>query len=175
MAEESKSKVHKLYADKPNVRKPYAKYKYLSEFIKVRLQMIIGLVLVFFILCDIIHTIVPGMTLPFGITFPDSIINIIKMPVLGIVAGALYLSTAIDLAYMLFTSALDEAIDPVISGLAATILLTISKIEELKDLTVSVSVGIALLGIVLAMLFIVKKFTEDKNSKVKQVKNNRAN
>jgi hypothetical protein len=46
------------------------------------------------------------------------------------IGEALALSAAVDLAYMLFTPGPDEALDPVIVALAATILILISTLKE---------------------------------------------
>ena len=51
---------------------------------------------------------------------------LLHMPTLDIVGRGLAYSAGLDLAFMLFTPGPDEAIDPVIVGLAATILITIS-------------------------------------------------
>src|SRR2546425_1014170 len=128
---------HRLSRIHLQVQSPNRRYKPFSRYIKVRMQMLIGLVLFALILVKIIHYSIPSI--PFPITFSTSIVHIINLQVLEIVAGALYLSTAIDLAYMLFTPALDEAVEPLISGLAATILLTLSKTQELKDINNEIS------------------------------------
>ncbi len=45
---------------------------------------------------------------------------------LGLVGGALAVAAAFELAYMLFTPGPDEAVGPLILGLAATALITVS-------------------------------------------------
>ncbi len=150
------------------VQSPYRRYKRFARYIKVRIQMLIGLGLVVLILGNIIYVAFKGTTPPNFISsflstqLGKNLFNIIKLPILEIVAGALYISTAVDLAYMLFTPALDEAVDPLISGLAATILLTVSKVKELKDIKNDISVWIAVLGIVLAVLFLIRRFAKDE-------------
>ncbi len=51
-------------------------------------------------------------------------------PVLGLVSGALLAAAAVELAYMLFTPGPDEAIDPLILGLAGTTILALSHHEQ---------------------------------------------
>ena len=53
-----------------------------------------------------------------------------KQSALGIVALALAYSTAIELAYTLFTDQLDEAVQPLIVGVAAAIVLVVSSITD---------------------------------------------
>ena len=51
-------------------------------------------------------------------------------PELGLVSGALLAAAAVELAYMLFTPGPDEAIDPLILGLAGTTILALSHHEQ---------------------------------------------
>jgi len=48
---------------------------------------------------------------------------------LDMVAYALFFSSGIELAYMLFTPDPDEVLDPLMMGLAATVLLGVSKMD----------------------------------------------
>jgi hypothetical protein len=71
----------------------------------------------------------------------------------------LFFSTGVDLAYMLFTPGPDEAIDPVMTGLAAAILRGIGQIN-FAQVQVQVQQGITLFLAVgaLARLFAIKKY-----------------
>jgi hypothetical protein len=51
-------------------------------------------------------------------------------PVLAMVSAALLAAAAVELAYMLFTPGPDEAIDPLILGLAGTTILALSHHEQ---------------------------------------------
>ncbi len=51
---------------------------------------------------------------------------------LGIIAFALILAAGIELAHTLFTDGPDEAIDPLILTLSATLLLQLEKVDNLK-------------------------------------------
>ncbi len=134
--------------------------------------MLVGLVLVVFILLSIAHSL--GITIPI-LTTP--LVNtILGMKVLEIVSYALLISTAIELAYTLFTPDLDEAVEPVITGLAATILLGISKIQNLTDFNINNAGGIALLGLVLALLFVIRgKLLQEEKVNQKQEDTSRDN
>jgi len=53
-----------------------------------------------------------------------------QSPTLKVVGGVLLVSTAIDLAYMLFTPGPDEAVEPVMTGFAATVLILLSQDQD---------------------------------------------
>jgi hypothetical protein len=74
---------------------------------------------------------------------------------LTIVGVALGVSAVIELAYTLFTHALDEAIDPVILGIAAFILIKISKEEP--TLEVKYTLPILLLAGAILVLFLARR------------------
>lgn len=78
---------------------------------------------------------------------------IIETPTLGIVGNALTYSAAFELSYMLFTPGPDEAIDPVILGLASAVMLIIS--DTSVDWTDAVVAP--LLRISIALLFYIEK------------------
>lgn len=77
-----------------------------------------------------------------------------NLPTLDIVGLALAYATAIELAYALFTDDLDEAITPLITGIAATILIIISRPNF--NLDINSAIGIAIAVLALAGLFIIK-------------------
>lgn len=88
------------------------------------------------------------------------------IPLLQLIAGAqpldliaygLFFSTGVDLAYMLFTPGPDEAIDPVMTGLAAGILLGIGRIDFTK-LQLQHGIVLFLAVAALAGLFATKKY-----------------
>ena len=182
-SEENKNKPSKYhrFLKKPRVLDPYKYHQEFAKYIKVRIQMLIGSVLLVLIFGYIIHNAFIGSTLldkiPSSLRITsdyygfygniihpliNSINIIVSKNIVEIVADALYLSMAIDLAYMLFTPALDEAVEPLISGLAATILLALSSIHKLSDVSLEAAGGIALLGLVLAILFIIRRFAADE-------------
>jgi hypothetical protein len=77
---------------------------------------------------------------------------------LDIVGQGLAASAAVQLAYMLLTPSLDEAVEPVILGIAATILLLVSKMDVLK---IREALCVLLLVLTIAILFVLKKYFLD--------------
>jgi hypothetical protein len=76
-----------------------------------------------------------------------------EISILTIVGVALAISTAFELAYTLFTAGPDEAVNPVITGVAAGILLLIS-----PNLGFSGAGAVAVLTLALVVIFILKGF-----------------
>ena len=79
----------------------------------------------------------------------------VTVQTLGTVGVALEISTVFELAYTLFTDGPDEAVEPLITGLAAVILVVISKINAISF---DIAGGVALLVIALILLFILRYF-----------------
>jgi hypothetical protein len=71
---------------------------------------------------------------------------------LGGIGVGLAAAAVIDLAYTLFTPGPDEALDPLMLGLAATMLVLIGGLDD-KHLSLSRAAGLLVLGILLAVLF----------------------
>lgn len=72
------------------------------------------------------------------------------------VAIVLSFSAAVDLAYALFTTGPDEAIDPVIIAVAAAILFSVSTVDINHLIELSRAGAIAILVLVLGGLFVVR-------------------
>ncbi|MBK9927390.1 MAG: hypothetical protein IPP66_19140 [Anaerolineales bacterium] len=87
------------------------------------------------------------------ITFPKYLIIILRLPALDLVAKALAYAAGIDLAYMLLTPGPDEAIEPLILGLASAILYSISNIGS-PDLRLAAEIGLYV--VILSFLFLMK-------------------
>lgn len=83
-----------------------------------------------------------------------------ELKTLEIVAKALAYSAGVDLAYMLLTPGPDEAIEPLILGLASALLFSISSIGT-TDIKLALEIGAYVL--ILAGLFVLKALfiTED--------------
>jgi hypothetical protein len=128
-----------LYA----VMEPYA------ENVKVVLQMFIGGGLAAVILLKLLDHLGIGFDVPLLAG------QVYGRPTLQIVGLALAYSSALELAYALFTHGPDEAVEPLIMGLAAAILLVVSGIETIDLLR---SAGVLLLVVALAGLFVVRQF-----------------
>jgi hypothetical protein len=75
--------------------------------------------------------------------------------ILELVGAALGFSAAMDLAYMLYTEGPDEAVQPVIVGLAATILMFVSATKP-EDLGWQTALTVLLLAVTIALLFYVR-------------------
>lgn len=88
--------------------------------------------------------------------------EIVRLSTLDLVARALAYSAGVDLAYMLFTPGPDEAIEPLILGLASAILFSISNISDIADLELAKEIGLYVL--ILFFLFFMKAlFIPDEN------------
>lgn len=80
--------------------------------------------------------------------------EIVRLSTLDLVARALAYSAGVDLAYMLFTPGPDEAIEPLILGLASAILFSISNISSIDNLELAKEIGLYVL--ILFFLFFMK-------------------
>src|SRR5258708_1338146 len=128
---------------RPEKRKLYSICQPYAETVKIVLQMIIGGILVLLLLLKALNLL--------GVPVLTSLAN--KNP-LEIVIYALFFASGIELAYMLFTPGPDEAVEPLITGLAAAILLSVSNMT-----TFHIDEGVALLLAVAALagLFTIKR------------------
>jgi hypothetical protein len=117
----------------------YEKCRETAETCKIFLQMLIGVSIV----------ILLGVKLFLKITqaHSASLLGVLATnPTLEIVGDALEVSAGIELAYMLFTPGPDEAIEPLIFGLAATALLVISDGNQTYRASLMVLVLVASVG-----------------------------
>lgn len=128
----------------------YQKYGRWAESVKITIQMCIGIILGIALLLQVIAYIIGLFSVnPFSNFF-------ISYNPLDIIAFGLFFSTGVDLAYMLFTPGPDEAIDPVMTGLAAAILLGIGRVDY-KKLQLQHGIILFLAVAALAGLFATKK------------------
>jgi hypothetical protein len=127
----------------------------MAEFVKIILQMLIGIGIIALLIFKLYYILTDG-------GFPNllHIESILKLPTLEIVSRGLAYSAGVELAYMLFTPGPDEAIEPLILGLAAALLLSISKI---KDPNIYLALEIALYVLVLTSLFFLRGFFTGNN------------
>jgi hypothetical protein len=118
------------------------------------LQLLVAIGIVILLVLKLLHHMKVGL-------FGGILDPLLEQKTLEIVGECLAFSAAIDLAYMLLTPGPDEAIEPLILGLASAILFSISKIDK-ADTTLALEIGLYVL--ILALLFIMKVlFIEDKN------------
>ena len=160
-----------------HTERKFHKVRLYAENVKILIQMFIGIVLVLFLLLKVFGNI--NVFHPFLQTSPRVPSNVVEglqslamLNPLEIVAYGLYFSTGIDLAYMLFTPGPDEAIDPVMTGLAATILLGIANIDFahlqgliLQVITLFLAVG-ALAGLVATKKYLFHSLKNEKDRAV---------
>lgn len=111
----------------------YKKYKPVAKLWKVRLQMLVGaaIPLLLFVRLMLYFSSSPGEIFVLGV--------LADQHPLHIVSYALAISAGIELAYMLFTPGPDEAVEPLILGLAAAVLLLVSE-KDLADFELAWSV-----------------------------------
>jgi hypothetical protein len=138
--------------------------KRIAEPLKILVQFLLGVMIFCLLVLRILHLAGVFKNSPIqigGFAFSKEISQFaFETKVLDIVGRALALSAGVELGYMLFTPGPDEAVQPVIVGLAATILLLISGIS---DITWQSGLGILLLVVTLAVLFAVNKKYVDKD------------
>jgi hypothetical protein len=128
----------------------------IAKWIKTKVQWIIGLVILLTIIAKSILIILKGFVASHD-WFPLKPISpLAEFGMLELVGGALAFSASMDLAYMLYTEGPDEAVEPVILGVAATILILISATEP-KDLGWHTALAVLLLAITIALLFYIRE------------------
>lgn len=93
----------------------------------------------------------------------------LQIKTLVYVAAALAISCGIQLAYMLITDGPDEAVDPLMLGIASTILLILSD-SNAKDWTPERSLAVVMLVICLPVLFACSRWMRrvSKNERVER-------
>lgn len=85
--------------------------------------------------------------------------HIKEIKTLSYVANALAISCGLQLAFMLITNGPDEAIEPIMLGIASVILLMLSAIDA-KVWSIHNSISVVLLILCIAGLFFLSKFLE---------------
>jgi hypothetical protein len=145
--------------DNDDESKLYDLFKSHARDIKVILQMLVGGILALLIILKFIHHffvlhLLIGQVTGFW-SYPIAFLHtfVYSVPTLDIVAFALAYAAAFELAYTLFTPGPDEAVEPLITGLAAVILFLISRISTV---TFNNAGGITLLVVALIGLFVLR-------------------
>lgn len=134
---------------------PHWLYKWLRPWaytVKILLQMLIGFGTALTLVVKLITAQFP--TLLCCLTGAYAYIEFLRGHPLQIVGYALAASAGIELAYMLFTPGPDEAIEPLLLGFAAAILLVIS-VENVA--TYQIAVTVFVFTICVALLFWVRR------------------
>ena len=148
--------------EEPKLPDVYARAEPYAAILKTILQMIVGVIAVSVVGWQFLFFSVPDPT--------ELILNGISI---GLAAAA-----ALELAYTLFTPGPDEALDPLMLALSATLLL---KLTQLKDsVSMGGAVALLLLGLLLAVLFatrlmLAERDEEDERPKVWWIPNRERN
>jgi hypothetical protein len=131
----------------------YRRAKPIAIIFKISLQMIIGVIIVarlvystrcyFWIMCDSANPV-------FKLT-----------PILEVIGYGLAISSGIDLAYMLFTPELDEAVDPLIIALSAASIIVLSK-EGIYDYWYSSLPLVVMISSIVALFWVRRSLVEKK-------------
>jgi hypothetical protein len=130
-------------ADDDDSHPLYEALKGPARTVKIALQMVVGVTIAVLLVLQALPPILPY-------AYPGWL-GLDTAP-LKLVAHGLAISAGFELAYMLFTPGPDEAVEPVLLGMAAALLVVVS--DQLRDWTSGVLV--VLLSVALAILFLVK-------------------
>lgn len=95
------------------------------------------------------------LSYPLAFVFPDTLEKILRLPTLDVIAYGLQYAAALDLAYMLFTPGPDEAVQPLMLGLAAAALLEVSHLPIGPDNVLAAAIFCLLIGF---LLYIQRRF-----------------
>jgi hypothetical protein len=134
-------------------RNLYDDYEPVAKTIKIMMQMSIGIILV----CTFILNVLAKI---FYFVENTPLRKFAELNPLNIAAYGLFFSAGIDLAYMLFTDGPDEALDPIMAGVAGAILLGVAQINADK---IQEGITLFLETAALAGLFAVRLYLFNKN------------
>jgi hypothetical protein len=156
-------------AERPT-KKEHSFYKScrpIAERIKIALQFSVGFGLTCLLVAKVIYSLVPSLKAPLWLRVDE----LRSIPTLELVAIALEYSAGIELAYTLFTEGPDEAVEPVIMGLAAAMLLGFSKLGSIDVLA-----GCGAIAFVLALagLFLIRHYFVQPDNDDDEKSTNRA-
>ncbi len=133
-------------------------YRHLTKpasWLKVFLQMLVGIAAVIIIVISLVNDMRSGMSA-----------ESVARHTLAIIAASLAVAASLELAYTLFTDGPDEVIDPLMMGVSATLLFLVS---TLTALTWTAGVAIVLFASTLALLFAIRQRFIDKSAKVREL------
>jgi hypothetical protein len=120
-----------------------------AQAVKIGMQFLIGMGLALLLLAKPLCTLIPWVGGALRIQ------QLVALPTLELVAIALAYSAGFELAYTLFTEGPDEAVEPVIMGLAAAMLLGLSKLDRIDVLA---GCGAVVFVIALGGLFLIRQY-----------------
>jgi len=123
------------------------------ESFKTYLQYGVGVYIFFFILLKAYVFLGLPLLNSGACNFPAAN-YVLSKSILALVSESMMVSAAIELAYMLFTPGPDEAVDPLILGIAGTALLVMSdENSDVSDSMLSDAMAVLLFALSLALLF----------------------
>lgn len=142
------------------------------ETIKTVLQYGVGVYIFFFVTLK--AWVFIGFPIP-DVARIQIVSYVLSQSILALVSQSMMVSAAIELAYMLFTPGPDEAVDPLILGIAGTALLVMSdKNAAASDSMLFDAIAVLLFAMALALLFYLrfmltkwfpKQFGDNKESR----------
>jgi hypothetical protein len=130
----------------------YRKSKPWAHGVKVLLQISVGIGAVVVIIWNVVHS--------FPIHANSSLLASDIAVIVQLIAYALAIAAAIELAYTLFTPGPDEALDPLMLGLSSGILLLITNTDNNQSSITQFS-GVLIGVIALAALFLIRHYLLD--------------
>jgi hypothetical protein len=132
------------------IQNPYDTLEKPARTLKILAQMLVGILLVVSVSAQLIAAFQKTQeTTVIWQKFDSTIL-------LDTIADALLVATAIELGYLLFTDGPDEAINPLITALAAAILLSIPAKAATPDVDLKGAIAVAVFSLILALLIWVR-------------------
>jgi len=130
------------------LKKALERIEAIAKHLKTAIQMIIGIIIIGVLAIHLLW----GLAQNGKLTVEE-----LTFTPLQIVGVGLIFSTAVELAYLLFTLGPDEAIDPIITGVAAILLLRIPSPTSQEDITFIRITEIAVYGLIITIFFWVRE------------------
>ncbi len=127
----------------------YERFEGPARSVKIALQMLIGCVIVLLLGYQLVLQLFALESFPLFTLLAEDNGHPLK-----IVGYGLAVSAGIELAHMLFTDGPDEAVEPLILGLASAILLVISK-DDVVGFEIALTVALYIAGV--GFLFWIRK------------------
>jgi hypothetical protein len=125
----------------------YQTFEPVARYVKIMLQMAIG------------ATAVAAIGWQAWNEIPDRGADHATGQLLGSIGLALAASAVVELAYTLFTDGPDEALDPLMLAISATMIVEVGK----ADFGLRKAAALAILGLLLALLFAVRLFLSERH------------
>ena len=143
----------------------YDRVKHGAVWWKIHLQMMIGLAIIVLLALKIVLHVAGAEPETWQDACPYRLFARISLVLLGnhplkIVGYSLALSAGVELAHMLFTPGPDEAVEPLILGLASAVLLTISQ-DDIVEWDIALTI-VVLIGGLATLFWVRERFIETR-------------